>query len=130
MRDKSLTSILALDAASCALFFALCVGANALVSRIVGLPAALITGAGWVCFAAALLLAFLTIRPVRVLLGVAIAANALWVAASVAVVIGFFGSMTAIGVGLVLAQAAVVEFLTLREWQGFKRITANGPLPA
>jgi hypothetical protein len=116
----TLTKTLLLDAASCALFALLCLGLTADVAALTGLPETVVTIAGAICAPVALLCAFLSSRPVRALLGVLAVGNLGWVLASAAVWIAYFGELTALGHGVILAQAVAVEVLTLVEWRGFR----------
>lgn len=122
MRNISLTNALVLDAASCALFFALCAGATAAVAGILGLPAMIVAAAGWICLPVAVLLAFLAIRPVRPLLLLAAIGNAGWVLASLAVWLTHFGDLTVAGHVVILAQAIAVELFVILEWRGWKQL--------
>ena len=115
-----LRKVLALDAASCALFFGACVLFTSTAARIVGLPEGVVAAAGWICLAAGLLFTGLALspRPSPRLIAFGALGNALWVAASVAVVALFAGQMTGAGVVLVLGQAAAVAALTWLEAKG------------
>jgi len=130
MRDRSLTPILVADVISCAIFFVACVDFNQSVAELTGLPGGLVAIAGWICLAAAISFSVLVFRRIRALLGVATAANAAWVLASLVVLATYFGEMTAIGVALVIAQAVVIEFFVLREWQGFRHLASGYPATA
>ncbi|WP_338446110.1 hypothetical protein V5F89_13285 [Pelagerythrobacter marensis] len=125
MRTISLTKALVLDAASCALFFALCVGATAAVAGLLGLPAAIVAAAGWICLPVAALLAFLAIRPVRPLLLAVAVGNVGWVLASLAVWLIHFDSLTATGHVAIVGQAIAVELFAVLEWRGWKRLAAQ-----
>lgn len=115
-----LRKVLAFDAASCGLVFIACVPAGSLVAGRTGLPPVVVAAGGWICLAAGLLFAVLAVSraPARPLLRLAIAGNALWVAASIAVVVVLGAQMTGPGIALVLAQAAAVAVLTLLEAKG------------
>lgn len=125
MRNITLTHALVLDAASCALFFALCVGANATVAGLLGLPPAIVAAAGWICLPVAALLAFLAYNPSRPLLAMVIAGNAGWVLASLAAWLFHFGALTGIGHALVVGQAIAVELFVILEWRGLKALGAR-----
>lgn len=122
MRNITLTRTLLLDAASCALFFALCVGATATVADLLGLPAMIVTAAGWICLPVAALLAFLAYRPSRPLLLAVVVSNAGWVLASLAVWLLHFNALTGLGHAVVLAQAIAVELFVILEWRGLKTL--------
>lgn len=125
MRNITLTKTLLLDAASCALFFALCVGATATVAGLLGLPAAIAAAAGWICLPVAVLLAFLAYRPSRPLLLAVVVGNTGWVLASLAVWLIHFGTLTALGHAVILAQAVAVELFVILEWRGLKALGAR-----
>lgn len=118
----TLTRTLQLDAASCALLAALCLGVTADVAALTGLSETIVAIAGAICAPVALLCAFLSARPVRPLLGLLAVGNMGWVLASIAVWIAWFGELTVLGHAVVLAQAIAVEVLTLAEWRGFRAI--------
>lgn len=120
MTQSPLRQILALDAATCVGVFVLGVLATGTVARVAGLPEVVVSSGGWICLAAAALLGWLAARPSRGLLGLAIAGNAAWVLASVAVWIAFFGDLTAIGHAVIIAQAVAVEVFTMLELRGFR----------
>ena len=106
----ALRKVFALDALSCIAFFAACVPLAGFVSGIVGLPRGAVAAGGWICLAAGLLFAALALTqpPSHRLVALGILGNALWVAASLAIVAGFAQQMSVAGIGLVLAQAFAV----------------------
>lgn len=125
MCNITLSQALVLDAASCALFFALCVGATAAVANLLGLPATIVAAAGWICLPVAALLAFLAYRPSRPLLAVVVAGNAGWVFASLAVWLLHLNALTGLGHAVIIAQAVVVELFVILEWRGLKALRAR-----
>lgn len=125
MTTKTLSQVLALDAVTCTAVFALGVFATAFVAGLTGLPEAVVNAGGWICLAAALLLAYLAVRPSRGLLWLAIVGNAGWVAASLAVWIAFFDRLTPIGHAVVLAQAAGVALFVALELRGVGAVQAR-----
>lgn len=127
MQAHYLTRTLQLDAASCALFFALGVGVTDAVAPLLGLPEIVVAAGGWICLPAAMLFAFLSFKPIRPLLAVGAVANAGWVLASVVVWIAYFGQLTLLGHVVVIAQALAVELFLTLEWRGLK---AMGGTPA
>lgn len=131
MTIATLRKVLALDALSCGVFFAACVPFAGPVAEIVGLPRPVVLAGGWICLAAGLLFAALALspRPSRPLVAFGAFGNALWVAASLAVVAVFAGQMSTIGVVLVLAQAAAVGVLTWLEARGIRSL-GQGPVTA
>lgn len=124
--DRPLRLSLRVDAAACAACVPLMVFGAGLLSALLGLPSALLVGAGLILllFAAFLWLTASRPRPASVL--AVIATNVLWVLGSVAALVLF--SPTPWGVAFVLAQAVavtailVVEALTLRR-AGSERTT-------
>jgi hypothetical protein len=122
MRNVTLKQALVLDAASCALFFALCAGATAAVGGLLGLPDAIVAAAGWICLPVAAMLAFLALRPVRTLLLLVAIGNSGWVLASLAVWLVHFDTLTALGHAVVIAQAAAVELFAILEFRGWKAL--------
>lgn len=118
MTNKTLSQVLALDAVTCVAVFALGVFATATVAELTGLPGQIAVVGGWICLAAAALLAFLAVRPSRGLLRLAIVGNVGWVAASLAVWVSQFGSLTPLGHAIVLAQAAGVALFVVLESRG------------
>ena len=129
MQAHYLTRALQLDAASCALFFAIGAGATATAAELLGLPEIIVAAAGWICLPSAMLFAYLALRPNRALLTLGVIGNSGWVLASAAVWIAYFGQLTTLGHVVVIGQAIVVELLTLLEWRGlrsFGRTAAAG----
>ena len=125
MRNISLKNALVLDAASCAVFFALCAGATATVAGLLGLPNAIVAAAGWICLPVAAMLAFLALRPVRPLLLLVALGNSGWVLASLAVWLVHFETLTALGHAVIIAQAIVVELFAILEFRGWKALGAR-----
>lgn len=125
MTNKTLSQILALDAATCTAVFALGVLATAPVAGLTGLPEPVLNAGGWICLAAAALLAWLAFRPSRGLLRLAIAGNIGWVAASIAVWIAYSSSLTALGHAIVIAQAIGVAGFVFLESRGLGSIAAR-----
>jgi hypothetical protein len=125
MRNITLTKTLVLDAASCAIFFALCVGATATVGAFLGLPATVVAAAGWICLPVAVLLAFLAYKPSRPLLAAVVAGNTGWVLASLAVWLLHFDTLTTLGHVVILAQAVAVELFVILEWRGLNALGAR-----
>ena len=128
MTLKTLSQFLALDATTCAAVFALGVFATGSVAALTGLPGGIVSAAGWICLAAAALLAYLAVRPSRGLLWLAIVGNAGWVAASVAVWIASFASLTPLGHAIVIAQAIGVAVFVVLEARGAAALGARQAL--
>jgi hypothetical protein len=127
----SLRSLLLADAATCAaLGLALDFGA-APIATLTGLPAGLLLYAGLSLFPIAAFLALVALRPALQPLGgrLAIAGNAAWVAASLALLASGWGAPNGLGVAFVLIQALAVAGLTLLELAALRR-TAPRPQAA
>ncbi len=125
MQAHYVTRTLKLDAASCALFFAIGVGATAQVAPLLGLPAMIVAAAGWICLPSAALFAFLAFRPSRALLTLCVIGNTGWVLASAIVWLAYFGQLTTLGHFVVIAQALAVELFTVLEWRGLKAFAGS-----
>lgn len=125
MRNITLTQALVLDAASCAFFFAFCVGATATVAALLGLPMTIVVAAGWICLPVTALLAFLAYKPSRPLLAAVVAGNTGWVLASLVVWLLHFNALTTLGHAVILAQAVAVELFVILEWRGLKALGAQ-----
>ena len=122
MTVVTLRKVFALDALSCGAFFAACVLFTGTAAELVGLPQVVVAAGGWICLAAGLLFAALALsgRPSPLLTALGVFGNALWVAASLAVVALFAPQMTVAGVVLVVGQAAAVGMLTWLEAAGLR----------
>jgi len=125
MTGKTLSQVLALDAVTCSAVFALGVFATGFVAGLTGLPDGVISAGGWICLAAAALLAFLAVKPSRGLLWLAILGNAGWVLASIAVYVVFLDRLTQIGHTVVLVQIAGVALFTVLELRGIGAVRAR-----
>lgn len=128
MRTTSLPSLHALlliDAVTCAAMgLALGLGA-APVAALTALPQPLLTGAGLALLPIAAFLVLVALRPALHAAGgrLAVAGNAGWVAASVALIASGWVQPNGLGVAFVLAQAAAVALLTLLELAALRRRT-------
>lgn len=120
MTQTFLSRVLWLDALSCAAIFAIGVFANGPVSALLGLAPVVVSIGGWVCLAAGALLTFLALRPVKWLLALAIAGNACWVAASIAVWLAWMGELTVLGHAVLILQATVVALFVTLELRGLR----------
>src|SRR5690606_17662700 len=120
MTRLTLPKILVADALSCGAIFAIGVFATTPVAGLLGLPELVVAAGGWICLAAGALLAFLSARPVRTLLALAIVGNVAWVLASVAVWIAWLEALTPAGHAFLLAQAAAVAIFTVLEMRGLR----------
>lgn len=119
----SLRSLLLIDAATCAAMgLALGLGA-APVAALTGLPQSLLIWAGLALLPVAAFLALVALRPALHAAGgrLAVAGNAGWVFASVALIASGWAQPNVLGVAFVLAQAAAVAVLTLLELAALRR---------
>ncbi|MGV1683094.1 hypothetical protein [Sphingopyxis sp. NJF-3] len=120
MPNPNLKTILTLDAVTCTAMFLLCVLAAATVAALLGLPAGVVTAAGWICLAAAMPMLIVAMQraPSRGLTKLIAVGNLGWVAASLAVLAIFAGQMTWFGIAVTLVQALVVLEFALLEAKG------------
>ncbi|WP_157961620.1 hypothetical protein [Acuticoccus kandeliae] len=110
-----LRRILYLDAATCAAMALLCLAARTPLSAATGLPPGLVLGAGLALVPSALFMAAVGRGrpPSRASTGLVVAGNALWVAASLALLA--LVPLTGLGVAFVLLQAGAVALLATAE---------------
>lgn len=120
MSIPNLKPVLIVDAITCVGVVALCLGATTFVANALGLPANIVTIAGLICVAAALpmFLAAAQKVPNAALVKLIALGNIGWVAASFAVVAGFAGQMTGVGIIVAIAQAFAVLGFAIVEWKG------------
>ncbi len=85
------------------------------LSAWLGLPAALLVGAGLLLFPSAALMLLASARPYILLVGLVVFGNVAWVAASVLVLV--LMGPTVLGAVFVAGQAVVVAMLAWVEWQ-------------
>ena len=120
LRTIPLRNVLLIDAATCALTGTLLMIGARLLEGITAIPTALLFHAGLVLIPIA---AFMAVTATRAVLSpfavwVIVAGNALWVAASIGLMIGPWIAPNALGYGLVAAQAVAVAVLTVLELNG------------
>lgn len=101
----------------------LCVAVGAALAAPLGLPAALLQGAGLVMLGWAALTFWMSRRPTLPAWGVwaVIGLNLAWVAASLLLLVSGLVAPTALGVAIVLVQAAAVDALAIAQWIGLRR---------
>lgn len=118
----SLRNVLLVDAATCLLIGALLTFGGRLLAQLTAIPAALLLYAGVSLIPVAAFMAVTATRAVLPALGVwmIIAGNALWVAASVGLMIGPWIAPNAWGYAFIAAQAAAVAVLTKLELDATK----------
>jgi hypothetical protein len=115
---------LAADATASGVLGLLLVAAGGTLAPALGLPEALLRGAGALLLPFAALVAMLASRPVpqRTAVWALVAGNALWVVASVLVLVVGSGAPTALGIAFVVAQALAVVALSDFEVMGLRRM--------
>lgn len=113
----------AVTSAACALLVLVAAGP---LERILGLPAALLRGAGLVLLPYVALLAALALRETlpRAVVWAVIAANALWAVESVLLLVSGWVEPTRAGIAFVLAQAIVVAMYAELQFMGLRRSNA------
>ena len=127
LHRSSLRSVLALDAATCAVMGVLLVSASGLIFGITLIPAPLLFWAGLVLLPIAAFMAFFA-RAATVpswAVQVIVLGNVLWVLGSVALPGLGLISPNAFGWLFLLAQAAVVAVFAGLEWSARPRLTAT-----
>ncbi len=110
-----LRGVLAFDAATCILMGLLLSVWPVPLSVLLGLPAALLLGAGLLLFPCAALMLLASVRPHPLLVGLVVLGNVAWAAASVLVAVLMGPAI--LGMVFVLGQAVVVAALAWVEWQ-------------
>lgn len=121
----SMKTVLVLDAAASGAMAVLAIGAASLLAPLLGLPQPLLFWAGvamvpWV--ALLVVLARRDTAPRLVLLDV-VALNALWVAASLALLVSGLVAPTALGTAFVVAQALAVAAFAALQFSALRRAT-------
>jgi hypothetical protein len=121
-RIFSLRNVLLVDAATCLLTGAMLTFGAHLLGQLTAIPTTLLLYAGVSLIPIAAFMAVTAMRAVLLPLGVwlVIAGNALWVAASVGLMIGPWIAPNAWGYAFIAAQAAAVAVLTKLELNGTK----------
>jgi hypothetical protein len=122
MSVQQVSSVLRLDALTCVAMGVALVAAGGTLAPWLGLPPALLRGAGLALFPCAALMLIAARRPSAALIRVIVAGNLAWVAASLAVVLLL--APTPLGIGFVLAQAVVVALLAALEARASGRLEA------
>ncbi|MGQ9367882.1 hypothetical protein [Azospirillum sp. ST 5-10] len=118
-----LRRVLLADAATCAVAGTVLLAGAGGLSGPLGLPVALLGGAGAVLLACAAAVLLLATRPAmpRPAVGAVIALNALWAADSVALLLSGWVQPTGLGTAFVLAQAVLVLAFAEAEWLCVRR---------
>jgi hypothetical protein len=92
-----------------------------LLADLLGLPASWLRGVGAFLLLFGVAVWAVAARPARTAVEAVVAANALWVAGSVAVVLAGLGSPTTIGAVWLVLQAAVVAAFAVLQAAGLRR---------
>lgn len=121
--SRLLRHALALDAAACAGMSAVLVAGAGILAEPLGFPSGLLRGAGLILLPCAALLAWFASRETlpRWAVHLVVAANLLWIADSVAILLMGWFAPTSLGVTFVLGQALAVAIVTELEIIGLKR---------
>lgn len=116
---------LRIDATASGALGVLGVAAAPLLADLLGAPAPVLFGVGvfFVVFAAALLVLASRRSIPRPAAWTVVLGNAVWAAGSVVAAIVAAGTLTGLGVGVVLAQAAAVALFADLQWMGLRRLT-------
>lgn len=116
----NLKNTLTVDGITCGALFLLCVLGTSFVASLLGLPARIVTIAGWILLPSALLMVFVAARevPNRALANLIALGNLAWVAASFVIITIFARQMTGLGIVLVAAQALGVLRFAILEAKG------------
>ncbi len=125
MKDKTfLQQALILDAAATGATMLLAILGAGVLAGVLGLPAGLLRGAGLILipFVALVAWAGMRARPARAVVATIIGLNALWVAASIGLLIGGWVSPTALGYAFVIAQALVVGVFAWLQFSGLRKM--------
>lgn len=119
-----LRRVLLLDAGVSGATGLLLMAAGAALEPWLGLPAALLrpAGASLLPFAAALIVLARAPEPPRAAVQAVIALNALWVAASLFLLVGRWVSPTPLGYAFVVVQAVAVLGFAELQWTGLRRM--------
>jgi len=122
-----LRNALLIDAAASGATAALLIAGAGLLEGLLGLPVALMRGAGLILIPYVAFVAWTGARAevARAAVVAIIAANALWAVASICLLIGAWVSPTLLGYAFVIAQAAVVALLGELQLVGLKREAAG-----
>ena len=122
-RSIPLRPLLWFDAATCAAMSALLLGAGGFLAPLLGLPLPLLTEAGIILLPFALLVGW-TARngaPAAAVRAI-VAANLLWVAGSMVLLVGPWLEPTLLGTAFVAIQVAAVALISLLQWTGLRHL--------
>lgn len=120
MSIRNLKTILVLDAVTATSVFLVGLFAAAPAAALLGLSEQVVAIGGWICLAAGLLMLTAAAQavPNAALVKLIALGNIGWVAASLGVVAAFSGTMTGLGIAVVIAQAVGVFVFAVLEWKG------------
>jgi hypothetical protein len=121
-----LRSILKLDAATCLAMAALLAPGASTLSPLLGIPSAILAGAGLSLVPIGLFMLWLGTRDraPAIFAHLVIAGNLAWTCASF-ILVAALQSITAAGTTLVIAQALAVAVFALLEWRGLRQSVAG-----
>ena len=119
-----LRRVLAFDAVSCVAMGVAAIAGASIAAPLLGVPVALLEGAGIVLLPFAAFVGWLASRDVPPRAGVltAIVVNALWVVDSLLLASGFGARPTTLGIALIVGQALAVATIAELEYVGLKRL--------
>jgi hypothetical protein len=127
-----LRGILQLDCVASGAMGILLLGASSFLAAPLGLPQALLTGAGIICLGWACFLAFLASRTrlATAFVWTVIALNAVWVLESISILLLGWVTPTTFGYAVVIVQAIAVGAFAELQFIGLKRSQRDTALPA
>jgi hypothetical protein len=123
MPGRVLRGALQLDAAASGVMGLLCLGGGSILQPLLGLPYPLLSVAGIICVGWGIFLGVLGLRQKlgQLIIWGVIALNAVWVIASLGLLIPGWVEPTGLGYAFVIAQAVAVAIFTQLQFIGLKR---------
>jgi hypothetical protein len=118
--------LLLVDAATCTAMGVALIAASGPIAGLTQLPAPLLSGAGVALLPVAALMALVASRRPLPAAGLrlVVVGNLLWIAASIALLVGGWVAPNALGTAFVLAQAIAVAALAMLEYLALRRLAA------
>jgi len=125
-RSTFVRRVLLVDAATCVAMGLLLSLASDMLSPLLELPSALLQYAGLSLFPIAAFMAWVAMGPnlSRLGVGLVIAGNALWVVASIVLLVSDWVDPSLLGYVFVIAQAATVVLLAELEYVGLRKVAS------